>query len=251
MSRLYRQFATGFAFFVFGFLGIFYQFLLFPGLILCVRNPRKRRRIARFIIHKTFYSFIVFGKYIGIWTWETQGIELLRRPGQLILANHLTLVDVVFLFAFIPNAGAVVKSTLSKNPFTWGALKAAGYIVNNEGSALVDDCIAEIKSGASLIIFPEGTRTPPGQKPKLKRGAMAIALKSATPPTLVHIDCTPLSLTKNTPWWDVPNRAMHFKFEVLGSLPIEPYLQQYTIHAPLATRAMSRAVFERLFPQHY
>lgn len=250
MERLYRQFATGLAFFTFGFLGVFYQFILFPSLILFIRNKQKRHRVARCIIHRTFLFFIYFGKFLGIWTWETTDIEKLRRPGLLILANHLTLVDVVFLFAFIPNAGAVVKAALTKNPFTWGALKAAGYIVNNEGGELIDNCINEIKTGASLIIFPEGTRTPPGQRPKLKRGAMAIALKGAISPTLVHIDCTPLSLTKNTKWWDVPDRPMHFKFNFIGELSIEPYQEQYRTHAPLAARAMSKEIFRRLFPQY-
>lgn len=250
MERLYRQFATGLAFFTFGFLGVFYQFMLFPGLILFIRNKRHRHRLARHIIHRTFLFFIHFGKVLGIWTWETKDIEQLQRPGLLILANHLTLVDVVFLFAFIPNASAVVKASLTKNPFTWGALKAAGYIINNEGEGLIDDCITEIQVGASLIIFPEGTRTPPGQRPKLKRGAMAIALKGAISPSLVHIDCAPLSLTKNTKWWDVPNQPMHFKFEFIGDLSIKPYQEQYRTHAPLATRAMSKEVFCRLFPQY-
>lgn len=250
MKRLSRQFATGFAFFTFGFLGVFYQFMLFPGIILFVRDLDKRHKLARHIIHRTFLFFVHFGRCIGIWTWETKNIEKLRTPGQLILANHLTLVDVVFLFAFTPNASAVVKAALTKNPFTGGALKAAGYVINNdESNELIDHCVAELHKGASLIIFPEGTRTPPGQRPKLKRGAMSVALKSHTSPLMVHIDCTPLSLTKNTPWWDVPEKAMHFKFNVLGTLPIDAYLEQYQTHAPLATRAMSRDVFSILFPQ--
>ncbi len=247
MLHLYKRLAMGFAFFTFGFFGLFYQFLLFPAIILFIRNRQKRELIARHIIHRTFYFLIHFWRFLGIISWEVHNIERLKRNGLLVLANHLTLIDVLFLFAFIPNASAIVKAALTKNPFTWGALKAAEYLINDEGNVLIDKCVKELASGSNLIIFPEGTRTPPGQKPKLKRGAMATALAAGINPTLVRIQCVPRGLGKNQPWWDVPEKAMHFTFEVLEDLSVEPFLEQYHSNPPLATRALSRAIEEKLF----
>lgn len=247
INKLYRQAATGLAFFIFGGVGIFFQFLIFPGLVILVRDVAKRKIIARKIIHNTFRIFIALIRSLGILTWKGKNLNELKAPGQLILANHLTLIDVVFLFSFVPNACAIVKSSLAKNPFTWGALYAAGYITNDEGPKLIEKCVKELKAGASLIIFPEGTRTAPGKIPKMKHGAMITALESGINPTVVKINCVPLSLTKGSHWWDVPDSPMQFTFEVLGKVSLEPFISLYKTTAPKAVRALSREIFSVLF----
>lgn len=246
--KLYRRLATGLAFAVFGGLGVFFQFLIFPGIVLVIRNKARRKILARRVIHLTFKWFIAFIRAIAILDWKAENLEKLQKPGQLILANHLTLIDVVFLFSFVPNACAIIKSGLAKNPFTWGAVYAAGYITNDSGPELIEDCVKELKSGASLIIFPEGTRTPQGQVPKLKHGAMITAFESDIDPTLLKITCEPLSLTKGAHWWDVPEKPMFFTFSVLGQLSVEPYRTLYKNSAPKAVRALSREIFGVLFP---
>lgn len=247
MNRLWRGFAHGFGFFTFGLLGIFFQFLLFPGIVLFVRPAQRRKRVARRVVQKTFAWFLRYLRFLGILDWETRNLERLAKPGQLILANHLTLLDVVFLFSFIPNACAIVKAPLAKNPFTMGALRAAGYIINDGGYALIDRSIEELRTGASLIIFPEGTRTPWGEKPKLKHGAMATALKGAVNPTIVRISCEPLGLFKGAPWWHAPERKMHYVFEVGEELPVEPLLPLYKTCPPKAVRALARNVYNSIF----
>ena len=248
LGKLYRIAATGLAFTVFGGIGVFFQFLIFPGTVLLIRNTQKRKLLARKIIHYTFAAFIAFIKTIGILNWEGKDLEKLREPGLLILANHLTLIDVVFLFSFVPNACAIVKSTLAKNPFTWGALYAAGYITNDGGPALIEECVKELKRGSSLIIFPEGTRTPPGQRPKFKHGAMLTALESGVNPTIVKITCEPRSLTKGAHWWEVPDQPMYFTFTVLGDIDLEPFKNLYRSAPPKGVRALSRKIFSVLFP---
>lgn len=250
ITKLKRILATGLGFFCFGFFGLFFQFGIFPTIILLVRNKELRHRIARKVISKVFNFFLCFLRLLGVISWSTKNIELLQRPGQLILSNHLTLIDVVFLFSFAPNASAIIKASLSRNPFMWAAIKAAGYITNDEGPRLIDECVSELKHGGSLIIFPEGTRTPPGIKPKIKRGAMAISLASKVEPTIVHITCEPLSLIKGNPWWNVPDESMFFTIEVCGQLNIEPYFDLYQNDPPKATRALAQEVYTSLF-KHY
>lgn len=250
MNRLYRTLGTGIGFVTFGLMGLLFQFIVFPPILLFVRDVQLRHRIARWVTHKSFYAFICLMRLLGVWSWKTENIDTLRRPGQLILANHLTLVDVVFLIAFIPNASAIVKAALVKNPFTWAPLKACGYVANNEGPQLVNDCVREIQNGSSLVIFPEGTRTPPNQTPKLKRGAMVVALEGKIAPTIVQISCEPLSLTKGNPWWNVPERPMFFTIKVCGALSLDSYQDQYKTEPSKATRALTAAVYDAIF-SHY
>ena len=86
---------------------------------------------------------------------DADSLERLDRNGLLVLANHPTLVDVVLLVSRLPNADCVVKSRLANNPFTRGPVRATVYICNDNGAGLVDDCIASVRSGHNLLIFPE------------------------------------------------------------------------------------------------
>ena len=85
-------------------------------------------------------------------------------PGQLIVANHPTLIDVVFLLAFMPGAGCVVKAGLWRNPLTRCAVTLVEFI-RNDSTAAHDRCRgARAARAQPLIIFPEGTRTRPSSR---------------------------------------------------------------------------------------
>jgi 1-acyl-sn-glycerol-3-phosphate acyltransferase len=138
----------------------------------------------------------------------------------LILANHPTLIDTIFLMAFVRRADCVVKSHLWNNPFTSGPVRAAGYVNNESAADLIDDCIATLRAGNNLIIFPEGTRTPACGTVSLKRGAANIAVRGGRAVTPVLIDCQPPTLGKGEKWWRVPERHAQFRIEVRDDIEI-------------------------------
>ncbi len=53
---------------------------------------------------------------VGVLSYEFHGAERLGRPGQIILANHPSLIDVVFLIGFTPQATCIVKEALFPQP---------------------------------------------------------------------------------------------------------------------------------------
>src|SRR3546814_10079232 len=57
----------------------------------------------------------------------------------------------------------------------------AGYIGDSNPTQLVADCVATLKAGHSLMIFPEGTRSRPGQPLQAPHGTARIALESGAP----------------------------------------------------------------------
>lgn len=208
-----RLLATAWSFASFGLGGLLLR-LFFPVMSLFIRGTRHEKAVkARRIIHLMFRLFIFQMKCLGIYTYETKGLEKLR-PGQLVIANHPTLIDVVFLISFIENANCIVRHGLFTNPFTRGPIMAAGYIPNIEGNQLINDCVASLKAGDSLIIFPEGTRTPATGLPKLQRGAANIALAAGIKPTMVTIRCSTSFLRKGVKWYDIPLRRPHLVFEL-------------------------------------
>jgi 1-acyl-sn-glycerol-3-phosphate acyltransferase len=223
LSLYWRVFATGLSFAVFGVGGLVLRVVVFPLLNLMVRQPERRVAAARMVIRRAFRAYVDLMRALGVLRYELRGLDKLERGGLLILANHPTLIDTVFLMAFVKNADCIVKGALWNNPFTRGPVRAAGYINNEGGPALVDDCIASLERGNNLIVFPEGTRTGADGVISMKRGAANIAVRGTRDMTPVLIRCDPLTLGKGEKWWRVPPRRVLIRIDVQDDLAIESF----------------------------
>jgi 1-acyl-sn-glycerol-3-phosphate acyltransferase len=224
LSLYWRVFATGFSFLIFGVGGLFLRVAVFPLLNVFVWQRGKRINLAREVIRLAFRTFVGLMQTLGVLRYEIVGLHRLERSGLLILANHPTLIDTVFLMAFVQRADCIVKGRLWDNPFTGGPVRAAGYINNDSGADLVANCIASLQNGNNLIIFPEGTRTPSGGEISLKRGAANIAVRGARDVTPVVIRCEPLTLGKGEKWWRVPSCVVRFRIEVRDDIKIDRFI---------------------------
>jgi 1-acyl-sn-glycerol-3-phosphate acyltransferase len=237
INYAWRVFATAISFLSFGVGGVLLRVLVFPVLALLVREPGRRSRVARAIIHRSFAGHIGLMRVLGVLSYEIRGLERLRRNGLLVLANHPTLIDVVFLISLIENADCVVKSKLARNPFTRGPVRATGYVCNDSGAGLVEDCIASVRSGKNLVIFPEGTRTPRSGPGRLQRGAANIAIRGVLDITPVRIRCSPPTLSKGEKWYHIPSRRFHVTIEVGEDLSVASFLDGTT--AAIASRRLT------------
>lgn len=224
INHCWRVFATGLSFLSFGVGGLLLRVLVFPLLNLMIWHQRRRTALAREIIRLTFRTFVGLMKNLGVLRYELIDGQRLERSGLLILANHPTLIDTVFLMAFVKRADCIVKGGLWNNPFTRGPVRAAGYINNDHGANLVTDCIASLTGGNNLIIFPEGTRTPASGAISLKRGAANVAVRGKQNVTPVLISCRPMTLGKGEKWWRVPPQFARFRIEVQEDIEIEKFL---------------------------
>ncbi len=222
-GRLWRMSATGLCFTVFGLGGVIGRVLIFPLLRIVVRDERRRVLLARRLIRAAFCAFVALMRGLGVISVEVHGRERLQRHGMLILSNHPSLIDVVLLMAMIDRADCIVKSALAHSPFTSGPVRAAGFVFNDTGAGLVDDCIRSVRAGHNLIVFPEGTRTPRGGPMQLQRGSANIALRGGLDITPVRIRVTPPTLSKGEPWYRVPPRRAHFVVEVDPDIPIADF----------------------------
>ncbi|MCL4123280.1 UNVERIFIED_CONTAM: hypothetical protein GTU68_060962 [Idotea baltica] len=129
--------------------------------------------------------------------YQFDGAELLKEDKScLIIANHPSLIDYVLIASQLPQCDCIVKAALWHNPFIRGIVRAAGYIPNREPEAFLEECSDKLNSGNVLLVFPEGTRTTPGIKSKLQRGAAQIAVRSESDLRIIHVTVTPSFLTK-------------------------------------------------------
>ncbi len=238
LNFAWRVVATGFCFVVFGLGGLLLRVLLFPLLQLAVRDPARLTRVSRTVVKLFFRFFVGLMNFVGVLSWEVHGVEKLQRPGLLVLANHPTLIDVIFLISLIPQSDCVVKAALGRNPFTRGPVRAAGYITNDAGLALIEDCRRSLAGGHTVVIFPEGTRTPRTGPLALQRGAANVAIRCRAPVTPVVITCEPLTLGKGEKWYKVPPRRVHFTIRVHDEFQVQPFLDSGDAE-PVAVRRLN------------
>ncbi len=240
----WRLFATGLSFTVFGVGGVILWFLVFPLLNVVPGNRRQKMLRARKCVHYSFYFFIGLMHRIGIMTYQIDGLEKLNRPGQLVIANHPTLVDIVFLISRIPAANCIVKAKLWHNPFMRGPIVNAGYIGNDDPVKLIEECVADLKRGGNLIIFPEGTRSVPRSPYKFQRGAAAIALQAHAVVTPVTLTCVPSTLTKAEKWYQIPDRRFHLVMHVGDEIALDDFLA-------IAPRTVAVRRFNRYLQEYF
>jgi 1-acyl-sn-glycerol-3-phosphate acyltransferase len=237
LNRLWRVIATGFSFAGFGVGGLLLGVAAFPLLLVVVRHRQRRSVLARWTIHHLFRFFVAMICGLGLCSLEVRGRERLHRRGLLILASHPSLIDVVFLMALVRNADCIVKAALLRNPFTRGPVRAAGFVCNDSGPGLIEDCVASVRAGNNLIVFPEGTRTPAGSAlGRLQRGAANLAVRGELSITPVRITCSQQMLGKSDKWWRVPRCAGHFVIDVGADIPIASHLAAEGAQALAARR---------------
>lgn len=237
-SQLWRLLATGFCFAVFGLGGVVLGLLVFPTVRLLSANPERARRNIQAGVSRSFRVFVWLMKTLGVLSYEVRNVQDLRARGRLIVANHPTLIDVVLLIGLMPEVDCVVKRGLFLNPFLRGPVSWAGYIPNSTPQRLVSDCTDALRARRSLIIFPEGTRSVPGQPLRMKRGAAQVALAADADIVPVTIRCEPMTLTKSEPWYRIPARRPHWTLSVGQAFPARAAVVA-DCAAPLAARRLT------------
>lgn len=236
-NYVWRLLATGASFVLFGLGGLVLRLLILPLLGLLPGDANTRRRRARAAISKAFYLHVQFMYRSGVLEYEFKGAERLGRPGQMIIANHPSLIDVVFLIAHIRDTNCIVKQSLWRNPCTRGPVCRAQYISNNGNPDMLEQAADALREGQTLIVFPEGTRTTPNRAPVFHRGAAAIALRGARTITPVFITVKPTTLTKAEPWYRIPARRVRVTLRVGQDIAPETFNAQAPL--PIASRRLN------------
>ncbi|WP_137973912.1 1-acyl-sn-glycerol-3-phosphate acyltransferase [Pseudomonas sp. F(2018)] len=152
--------------------------------------------VAPFLPFRARYRFV-----IQIWcrcaTWlakvvvgiryEVRGLENIPQQPCVILAKHQSTWETFFLSAFFEPLSQVVKRELLYVPFFGWAMAMLRPIAidrSNPKAALkqlAKQGAERIGQGAWVLIFPEGTRIPPGQIGKFSRGGAALAVNAGLP----------------------------------------------------------------------
>jgi 1-acyl-sn-glycerol-3-phosphate acyltransferase len=115
---------------------------------------------------------------------------------RIFLANHLSTLDIWVLVPVLPvTTRFVSKRTIFWIPVLGQAMAVAGFIaIDRKDRASAIRSLARatdtIRGGASVILFPEGTRSRDGILAPFKRGSFHLALEAGVPIVPVAISGT-------------------------------------------------------------
>ncbi|WP_174801546.1 lysophospholipid acyltransferase family protein [Martelella limonii] len=152
---------------------------------------------------KDAYRVVVqgWGRFVNrqmrIWagaTFEIEGLEHLPDGPCIISPKHQSAWDTIMLLPWIPDSVFMLKRELIQMPlFGWYLKKQRQIAVDRAqtGRAMADAIArtkAEVETGRQLVIFPEGTRRPPGAEPEYKRGIQRLYRDLGVPviPVVMH-----------------------------------------------------------------
>jgi 1-acyl-sn-glycerol-3-phosphate acyltransferase len=191
-----------------------------------VRSGNPLHKIARF-----WGKSILVGSRIKV---SVKGLSNIDLAGPYIyMPNHQSNFDIPVMLGHLPvQFRWLAKMELFKIPIFGRAMRKAGYISidrydRESAFKSLDVAAKKIKSGVSVLIFPEGTRSRDGKIRPFKKGGFVLAIDSGVPIVPVVIKGTFAIMNKS-------------KFRV------NPGNVSMIVHKPIDTAAYTRETKEGL-----
>jgi 1-acyl-sn-glycerol-3-phosphate acyltransferase len=155
--------------------------------------------------------------WAGLYTWcnpvwrvevvgrEHANLRLLpddTTPVYVIVANHLSLVDIFVLHRLFAHFKWVSKIENFKLPFIGWNMTLNGYVALRRGDkesvrAMLAECKRLLAAGSSILMFPEGTRSKTGELKAFKPGAFELAIAAGLQVLPVAVSGTFRALPKH------------------------------------------------------
>ena len=136
-----------------------------------------------------------------------RGREHLSSGGPVVyMANHVSNFDILALYAGLPGQFRwLAKAELFRIPLFGYAMRRAGSIPvdrsNRKKSVLsMREAVRRIENGASVVIFPEGTRSRDGELQNFKTGSFTLAIMAKVPVVPVAITGSREVMPKHSRW---------------------------------------------------
>lgn len=197
---------------LFGLGGLVVNFLC--GCAWWMRRGAASERFFQRLIHRAFRLFTGWMALARICRVRYDDAFGRIPAGSVIVANHPGLMDITYLLARIPEAVCIFKPAIRRNPLLGLAARRAGYVMNCDGVDAIRSASEKVAAGHTLVVFPEGTRTPPGRRlGALRPGFALIARRAGADVQVVRIRCNSNVLAKGRPWWKPPRLPVEVSVE--------------------------------------
>jgi len=218
------------------------SFALFPlaVVIWLVTLPFDRRR---YVLHRfTCFWGSLYTWLNPAWPVEIEGLENFdESTPSVLVANHLSLLDILVLFRLFKHFKWVSKIENFRVPLIGWNMRMNGYIELRRGERasvlqMFRACEEALRAGSSVMIFPEGTRSPTGRMRAFKSGAFELALRTRAPIVPIALHGTADALPKRGFLLQGRHRI---EVRVLEPMPFESF-------ASLDAEALTQRVRDRI-----
>ena len=179
-------------------------------IVLAVCYPFDKGRKAVHWCSKMICMF--FWKVPPTWKQHVEGLENIdKSKSYVITINHQSMADIISLYFLPLNFRWVSKEEVFRIPYIGPLLIAHGDIPIQRGnpreamSKVVNDGKMWISRGASIAIFPEGTRSKDGEIHRFKAGAFALAKEAGVEILPVVLDGTTKIFKPKSYWFNWKN----------------------------------------------
>ena len=227
-----------FAMTVFGVGAVILAVFVFPFIRLFTLRRKDFGVVARAYVSHTFRVFLGFLNLLHVSIRKVENEDDYRNiHSKIIIANHPSLLDFVYIMSLVPNSTCIVRGGLTKTPLR-GVIKQA-YITN---TTTFEDMCVECKKltdmGCNVIIFPDGTRTPRHGKNNYKKGAARIALYCGCDVQPIFIGGSDkYGLGKHDPLWSYNHVEPYlYDFKKLPVISIDEYKD---LSEPIAAKRLT------------
>ena len=163
------------------------------------------------------------------WPITIEGRERIRRDvAYVMVANHQSLLDILVLFRLFVHFKWVSKIENFRVPLIGWNMSLNRYIKLRRGDQesiqeMMVECEQALRSGSSVMMFPEGTRSPDGRLKAFKHGAFTMAKRTGSPILPIVIHGTAQALPKR----GFVLRGHHaIRVRVLDEIPAESFADE-------------------------
>jgi 1-acyl-sn-glycerol-3-phosphate acyltransferase len=182
------------------------------ALLLSPLPARFGRPIGRQGAMYAFRGYLGVMEALGAWRLDLSELDRLRDAGPLIVApNHPCLLDAVLIVSRLPNAVCVMKGALLGNFLLGPAARLARYVRNESLLKLVTRAGEELRLGAQLVIFPEGTRSSGEPIGPLTDAVGALSRRTRVPVQTVIIETPSAFLGKGWSLRERPELPLEYR----------------------------------------
>lgn len=155
---------------------------MFAWLLIVIPSEPRARAIMSWTTLNVWALKVICGL-----DYRIEGLENIPDQPMIVLAKHQSTWETLALSSMFPTAAWVLKRELLNLPFFGWGLRLLDQIAidRNAGRNAVEQVIEQgterLDSGRHVMVFPEGTRMPPGERGRYKLGGAMLAAKSGYP----------------------------------------------------------------------
>ena len=189
-----------------------------PVVVLVSADQRERARKMRLGAMLVARGYLQLCRGLGL--ISVNYVNPVELPAGLIVANHPSLVDAIWILATQPDLCCVLKGDLQRFKVLQLLVQQLGWVSNRDPEQLLREGCERLRAGETLLVFPEGTRTLPGQPVKFRLGAAELALRSGVPVHPIVIHKHGRYLSKSSPWYDFPADKIRWSVEFAPTLSL-------------------------------